>query len=124
MSSAPGIDPHLTGTVKRVAGGRVSNWLHDNVAEGDVLEASKPAGVFCPSDSERPVVAFAGGSGVTPVISIAKSLLASTSRPVKLLYANSDRESVIFASQLEEPVARHPGRPPPRHPPHTDGGPP
>src|SRR3546814_14608144 len=83
MSSAPGIDPHLTVTVKRVDGGRVSNWLHDNVAEGDVLEASKPAGVFCPSDSERPVVAFAGGSGVTPVISIAKSLLASTSRPVR-----------------------------------------
>src|SRR3546814_13970806 len=101
MSSAPGIDPHLTVTVKRVDGGRVSNWLHDNVAEGDVLEASKPAGVFCPSDSEHPVVAFAGGSGVTPVISIAKSLLASTSRPVKVLSANRDREPVRSEGRRE-----------------------
>src|SRR3546814_12743537 len=120
MSSAPGIDPHLTVTVKRVDGGRVSNWLHDNVAEGDVLEASQPAGVFCPSDSERPVVAFAGGSGVTPVISIATSLLASTSRPVTLLYAHRARESVLFDAPLAQLVARPPGRPPlrpPHHPP-------
>ncbi len=62
MSSAPTTDPDLTVTVKRVAGGAVSNWLNDHVSAGDVLEVTKPAGVFCPSDRAVPVVAFCGGS--------------------------------------------------------------
>ncbi len=49
MSSAPGEgDGSLTVTVKRVEGGLVSNWLHDHVAEGDVLDATRPAGVIAP----------------------------------------------------------------------------
>ena len=56
MSSAPETDGDLTVTVSRVAGGVVSNWLLDHVSEGDVLETTKPAGVFCVQDSERPVV--------------------------------------------------------------------
>jgi ferredoxin-NADP reductase len=47
MSSAPETDPELTVTVKRVAGGRVSNWFNDAVGEGDLLEVTRPAGVFC-----------------------------------------------------------------------------
>src|SRR6478752_8022448 len=110
MSSAPETDRDLTVTVKRVPGGMVSNWLLDHVSEGDVLETTKPAGVFCVQDRERPVVAFCGGSGVTPVMSITKSLLASTQRPITLLYANPDRDSVIFHDELHELAARHPGR--------------
>ena len=67
MSSAPATDRDLTVTVKRVAGGLVSNWFLDNLAEGDVMEVTKPAGVFCPQEAERPVLGFCGGSGVTPV---------------------------------------------------------
>jgi 3-ketosteroid 9alpha-monooxygenase subunit B len=63
-----------------VAGGLVSNWLLDNLADGDVLEVTKPAGVFCPQETERPVLAFCGGSGITPVMSIAKHVLATTER--------------------------------------------
>ena len=51
MSSAPETDDDLTVTVKRVAGGLVSNWFLDHLAEGDVVEVTKPAGVFCPQDS-------------------------------------------------------------------------
>ncbi|HET6950843.1 MAG TPA: ferredoxin--NADP reductase [Acidimicrobiales bacterium] len=119
MSSAPETDGDLTVTVKRVPGGRVSNWFHDHVAEGDVLEVTKPAGVFCVRDGDRPVVAFAGGSGVTPVMSIAKSVLASTRRPVRLLYANRDRDSVIFHDQLLRLEAGHADRIDVRH--HLDG---
>ena len=77
MSSAPETDGDLTVTIKRVPGGLVSNWFHDHVAEGDDLDVTKPAGVFCAQDGERPVVAFCGGSGVTPVMSITKSVLAT-----------------------------------------------
>src|SRR6476620_2961253 len=54
MSSAPETDDDLTLTVKRVSGGVVSNWLLDHVSAGDVLETTKPAGVFCVQDGERP----------------------------------------------------------------------
>jgi len=110
MSSAPETDDELTVTVKRVEGGLVSNWLLDHVSDGDVLEATKPSGVFCPRDSERTVVAFCGGSGITPVMSIAKSVLATTGRRVRLLYANRDSGSVIFDEALRTLSARHPGR--------------
>ena len=91
MSSAPETDAELTVTVKRVAGGLVSNWFHDHVTEGDVLEVTRPAGVFCVHEGDRPVVAFCGGSGITPVMSITKSLLATSPRTVKILFANRDR---------------------------------
>jgi ferredoxin-NADP reductase len=107
MSSAPETDDDLTVTVKRVAGGVVSNWFLDRVGEGDVLEVTRPAGVFCPQDTERPVLAFCGGSGITPVMSITKHLLATTGRSVKLLYANRDRSSVIFDDVFVDLCARH-----------------
>ncbi|MGH9274627.1 MAG: 2Fe-2S iron-sulfur cluster-binding protein [Acidimicrobiales bacterium] len=122
MSSAPETDDELTVTVKRVPGGIVSNWLLDHVAEGDVLEVTKPAGVFCARDDELPVVAFCGGSGVTPVMSITKSVLATTSRPVRLLYANRDRDSVIFDDHLQKLAASHADRLHVRHHLDADAG--
>jgi ferredoxin-NADP reductase len=122
MSSAPEVDDDLTVTVKRVDGGRVSNWFNDQVAEGDVLELTRPAGVFCVRDNDRPVLAFCGGSGVTPVISVAKSLLTITERPVRILYANRDRNSVIFDAELERLQHEHPGRLEVRHHFDSDGG--
>lgn len=105
MSSAPGVDADLTVTVKRVPGGIVSNWLNDNVAAGDTLEVTAPAGTFCLQDSDRPVIGFCGGSGVTPVISIAKSVLADSSRSVAMLYANRDADNVILGARLAEMAA-------------------
>jgi 3-ketosteroid 9alpha-monooxygenase subunit B len=122
MSSAPETDGDLTVTVKRVPGGVVSNWFNDRVAAGDVLEVTRPAGVFCVRDGQRPVVAFCGGSGITPVMSIAKSALATTARPVRLLYANRDRASVIFAHELRSLAERYAGRLDVRLHLDTDGG--
>jgi 3-ketosteroid 9alpha-monooxygenase subunit B len=110
MSSSPHTDDELTVTVKRVPGGRVSNWMNDEVAEGDVLALTRPAGVFTLRPQARPIVAFSGGSGITPVISVIKSALAATDRSVRLLYANRDTESVIFAEDLGELERSHPGR--------------
>lgn len=122
MSSAPGTDPDLVVTVKRVGGGLVSNWLLDSVCEGSLLELTKPAGVFCPQETERPIVAFCGGSGITPVMSITKHVLASTRRPVRLLYANRDRRSVIFDEELRLLCDAHPDRLDVRHHLDADGG--
>jgi len=122
MSSAPETDSDLVVTVKRVADGLMSNWFNDRVRAGDVLEVTKPAGVFCIRDSGHPIVAFCGGSGVTPVMSIAKSVLSTSRRLVRMLYANRDRSSVIFAGELDDLRTRHTDRFELRHHLDVDGG--
>ena len=110
MSSAPETDSELMTTVKRVAGGRVSNWIVDNVVEGDELTMTRAAGTFVLSPTSTPLLAFAGGSGVTPILSLAKSALATTDRSVRILCADRDRASVIFEAVWDELVERYPGR--------------
>jgi ferredoxin-NADP reductase len=106
MSSAPAVDAELQVTVKRVPGGVVSNRMIDTLSPGDVIEVSRPAGFFRLT-GDGDVVAFAGGSGITPVFSLIKTALATTSRRIRLLYANRDRDSVIFAAELERLVEEH-----------------
>ncbi|MBV9515746.1 MAG: ferredoxin--NADP reductase [Mycobacteriaceae bacterium] len=110
MSSAPEIDPDLATTVKRVPTGKVSNWLLDNLAEGDDVVLTRPAGTFCLDSTSAPLLGFAGGSGVTPILSLTKSALATTNRQVRLLCADRDRASVIFESAMAELVERFPDR--------------
>jgi 3-ketosteroid 9alpha-monooxygenase subunit B len=118
MSSAPAVDQTFVITVKRVPGGVMSNWLHDQVAVGNALELMRPSGVFCERDGDVPFVAFGGGSGITPVFSILKQVLATTTRAVRLLYANRDHQSVIFAADLNRLAAEYPDRLTVRH--HLD----
>jgi ferredoxin-NADP reductase len=110
MSSSPDTDDELMTTVKRVPGGLVSNWMHDNLAEGDEVSVTRPAGVFCLRESDAPLLAFCGGSGVTPILSLVKSALATTGRRVRVLSANRDADSVIFRAALDELAERHPDR--------------
>jgi ferredoxin-NADP reductase len=110
MSSSPEVDTEMQVTVKRVPGGAVSNWMIDNLEPGDVIDTTCPAGVFCLGSDDADILAFAGGSGITPVFSIVKTALATTARRVQLLYANRDRESIIFADELERLVERYPDR--------------
>ncbi|MET7769332.1 ferredoxin--NADP reductase [Nocardia sp. NPDC005366] len=110
MSSAPETDAELMTTVKRVPGGAVSNWMHDNLAEGDEIELTRAAGRFCLRETDVPLLGFSGGSGITPILSLAKSALATTKRPVRLLCADRDAESVIFDTALKDLAQRYPGR--------------
>ncbi|MER5527487.1 ferredoxin--NADP reductase [Streptomyces sp. NPDC002677] len=110
MSSAPESDAHLMTTVKRVPRGRVSNWLVDHVGEGDELELTLPRGRFCLRPAETTLLGFSGGSGITPILSLAKSTLAGTGRSVRLLCADRDRDAAIFRSALERLADRYPGR--------------
>lgn len=110
LCSSPLTDDRLKVTVKRVAGGLGSNWICDNVTAGDVLEVLRPAGTFTPSSLDDDLLLVAGGSGITPVMSILKSCLAGGNGRVTLLYANRDERSVIFADELRALTERHPGR--------------
>lgn len=110
MSSSPDTGDPFTTTVKRVPGGRMSNWMNDELGRGDPIDVMPPAGLFVLRASEAPIVAFAGGSGITPVLSIIKSALATTARDILLVYANRSPDSVIFADELERLRAASPGR--------------
>ncbi|WP_306320061.1 MULTISPECIES: ferredoxin--NADP reductase [unclassified Streptomyces] len=110
FSSAPGFDEEITTTVKRVPGGAASNWLHDHVREGDELELTAARGKFTLRPADTPLLGFCGGSGITPVLSLAKSALATTDRRVRLLCADRDRGQAIFHDTLTELAARHQGR--------------
>lgn len=100
MSSSPDCDALPKVTIKRVDGGRVSNWFNDQVHPGDRLEVLPPAGHFHLRPGEHDLVLFGGGSGITPVFSILKSALQTSARRIKLVYANRDEASVIFRDEL------------------------
>ena len=110
LSSAPGVDDHLKVTVKRVLEGRGSNWVCDTIKAGDFVDVLAPSGTFTPKDLSHDLLLLAGGSGITPVMSIIKSSLASGTGRMLLVYANRDEKSVIFHADLRALVAEHPDR--------------
>jgi 3-ketosteroid 9alpha-monooxygenase subunit B len=110
MSSAPETDTEMATTVKRVPDGKVSNWMLDNLVEGDEVTITRAAGTFCLTPTSVPLLGFTGGSGVTPILSLVKSALATTDRTVRLLCADKNRASVIFDAALGDLVARYPDR--------------
>lgn len=107
LASCPETETEHKVTVKRVEEGRVSNWFHDVLKVGDPLQVMKPAGHFCLTGRTAPIVLFAGGSGITPVISLMKAALATTARDVVLVYANRDERSVIFQGEIAALAERY-----------------
>ena len=101
LSSSPEARDPFTVTVTRVPGGKMSNWMNDTLSPGATIDMMPPSGLFVLRATETPIVAFAGGSGITPVLSIIKTALLTTARPVVLVYANRAPGSVIFADALE-----------------------
>jgi 3-ketosteroid 9alpha-monooxygenase subunit B len=110
LCSSPHTDEHLRIAVKRVKDGLGSNWINDTLAVGQSLACLPPAGTFTPKTLDEDLLLFAGGSGITPVLSILKSALAQGSGRVVLVYANQHERSVIFADQLRELAAAYPDR--------------
>ncbi|MGV0848928.1 2Fe-2S iron-sulfur cluster-binding protein [Mycolicibacterium phlei] len=110
MSSFPHNGNDLQITIKRDPGGLVSNYLNDTAEPGQEIRALPPDGRFVLGEAERDIVAFAGGSGITPIFSLLGSALATTRRRMKLFYANRTRESVIFGRALDDLAAANPDR--------------
>jgi len=92
-------------TVKRVEGGAMSNDLNDTVRVGDQLEIMEPMGMFTTQysqDSERNTVFFGGGSGITPLMSILRSVLMKEPKSkVSLVYGNRSEEYIIFRDLIK-----------------------
>lgn len=112
FSSNPYTDKDIKITIKRVEKGLVSNYVHDNLKVGDKLEVDDPAGSFFvePSQkSKKQYVLFAGGSGVTPMFSIIKSVLTEEKDSrVLLIYANQNMESIIFHKEIQALETEYP----------------
>lgn len=100
--------------IKRVDGGAFSTWANEDLAPGAVLEAMAPMGNFhAPLSPETPrhYLGFAGGSGITPVLSILKTVLAREPRArFTLVYANRTASSIMFREELEDLKNTHLGR--------------
>jgi ring-1,2-phenylacetyl-CoA epoxidase subunit PaaE len=101
-------------TVKRIAGGLFSNWVGDNLKADDVIDVMTPHGSFTTSfdpGAERHYVAFAGGSGITPIMSLIRTALAEEPRSrFTLFYGNRDSTTIIFLEALAALKDRYMGR--------------
>jgi ring-1,2-phenylacetyl-CoA epoxidase subunit PaaE len=106
FSSAPAVDANLEVTVKRVPGGIVSNHIIDKVKVDDLVEVMPPMGDFILNEevvtAETHIVLWGAGSGITPLMSIAKyALHKGIGGHVTLVYGNRNAESVIFQDQIK-----------------------
>jgi ring-1,2-phenylacetyl-CoA epoxidase subunit PaaE len=110
ICAAAGHPPRIG--VREVAGGAVSGWLVREVRRGDMIEVQAPAGSFTPDlDAPGHHVLIAAGSGITPVLSIASSVLAAQkSSFVTLVYGNRRSDSVMFADEIADLKDAYPAR--------------
>lgn len=113
MSSSP-LENRLAVTVKKVTGGKVSTYLHDNAQVGDTLEIAAPQGRFYADlnpDKRRTYYLFAAGSGITPLMSIIQTTLESEPMSaIFLLYGSRNEENIIFRDALDRLSERYVGQ--------------
>lgn len=113
MSSSP-LDNRLTVTVKRIKGGLVSNWINDRVRISSTIEVMSPQGRFYTRtnpENRKTYYLFGGGSGITPLMSIAKTVLEEEPQStVFLFYGNNDEKSIIFHEDFNELEKRYEGQ--------------
>lgn len=100
-SICSGPDEPLAVAVKAIAKGIVSGWFNTTATEGMTVHVSKPEGSFHLKPSDRNVVAFAAGSGITPIMSIAKAL-DKLDGNLKLYYGNRSQNSILFHNELKQ----------------------
>jgi len=108
ISSSPSVPYSFSLTIKRVPGGKVSNWLHDHLKEGDVLQVNGPVGNFNAIDFPAEKVLFlSGGVGITPVMSMARWFF-DTNGAVDMVFVHSARapKDIIYHRELRHMASR------------------
>lgn len=98
-------DKELRVAIKRVEGGAFSTWANDQLRIGSTLDVMTPDGRFgapIEPDSHRTLVAFAAGSGITPILSIARTVLKREAGRFFLFYGNRTTAGIMFREQLED----------------------
>lgn len=107
-------DGHLQVGIKRVDGGAFSTWANEDLKAGTTLEAMPPMGRFFTAiepDAAKNYLGFAGGSGITPLLSIIKTVLSAEPRSTfTLAYANRQISSIMFREELDDLKNRYLGR--------------
>ena len=110
-SICAGVGEPLQVGIKRVEGGAFSTWANEALAPGDVLEAMPPAGRFhvpLAPGAERHYLLVAAGSGITPILSIARTVLAAEPRArVTLLYGNRAVNQIMFLTEIDDLKSRY-----------------
>ncbi|QCK14081.1 ferredoxin--NADP reductase [Mangrovivirga cuniculi] len=108
------IDEYPAVTVKRVQGGKMSNYLNEALHIGDTITVMKPKGHFTVETNQangRHIVLFGAGSGITPLKGIASQVLEDEpNSTVSLIYANRNHESIIFRNAWTEMIAKYENR--------------
>ena len=111
LASLPDEDYYLEIHVKRVPSGVTSGWLVDDVATGDVLEIQGPLGECCyePADAERPMLLIGTGTGLSPLIGVARDALSRRHRGEVFLYHGAHEASALYLRDVLASLdARHP----------------
>jgi ring-1,2-phenylacetyl-CoA epoxidase subunit PaaE len=103
ICSSP-LDHELRIAIKKVKEGKVSTYINDTCKPGDIIEVMVPMGNFFSEmnpNNQKHYVLFAGGSGITPMLSILKTVLQSEPNSrITLLYGNYNQEAIIFNNQI------------------------
>ncbi len=98
-------DNELRVAIKKVQGGRFSSYANESLQPGDIIHVMSPMGKFSPRQSEQTkknYLAFAAGSGITPIMSIMKTVLEQEPESsFTLIYGNRNRNSIIFREAIE-----------------------
>ncbi len=106
LSTSPFIDEFPAITIKRVKGGKISNYLNDEIKVNHKIISTLPKGNFtieCHIENQRNIVCIAAGSGITPLMSIIKSILIKESKSrITLIYVNRNETSIIFKNFLKK----------------------
>ncbi|MBX7231364.1 MAG: ferredoxin--NADP reductase [Bdellovibrionales bacterium] len=114
IASSPLVDKELKITIKKVINGKGSNYIFNHLKEGHSIRVSPPSGHFYHPQLENVpthYVLFAGGSGITPLFSILKTVLMSEPEAVvSLVYANKNSLNIIYKSELIEWENKFPSR--------------
>ncbi len=111
ICTSPYNENDLRIAIKEVSGGKVSTFINQQLKTGDVIDVMTPMGNFysvLSGANKKHYVLFAGGSGITPMMSILKSVLYIEKQSrITLIYANRNEESVIFKTELEQLSHQH-----------------
>ncbi|MFD1259513.1 NO-inducible flavohemoprotein [Entomomonas asaccharolytica] len=93
-------------SVKREPQGVISNHLHDNVKEGDIIRVYPPFGEFTLQDSDKPLLLISGGVGITPILSMLQTALTSQ-RPIYFIHAARNAEVDGFRNWIKQQQKTH-----------------
>ncbi|CAN1525133.1 HCP oxidoreductase, NADH-dependent [Spirosomataceae bacterium] len=106
ISSIPNTENTLTLTIKKIKGGKLTNYLAENLKVGDSLEVTAPSGQFYLNPepaNQKHYVMIAGGSGITPIYSMIGTILKFEPKSkITLLYANRTSNRIIFKEKFEK----------------------